>query len=48
MTEDATHQDTMTGTPQGGILAPLLADIALGVLDEHMTGPWMPGLRVRW
>ncbi|NNH73099.1 group II intron reverse transcriptase/maturase [Nocardia uniformis] len=26
------------GTPQGGVLSPLLANIALSVLDEHMTG----------
>ena len=29
-------QDTHTGTPQGGILSPLLANIALSVLDEHL------------
>src|SRR3954471_1848706 len=29
-----------TGTPQGGILSPLLANIALGVLDEHFTRAW--------
>ena len=27
-----------TGTPQGGILSPLLANIALSVLDEHFAG----------
>jgi RNA-directed DNA polymerase len=27
--------DTYTGTPQGGILSPLLANIALSALDEH-------------
>ncbi len=36
-------QETFTGTPQGGILSPLLANIALSVLDEHLTGPWKPG-----
>ncbi|WP_343240250.1 reverse transcriptase domain-containing protein [Streptomyces sp. SID14515] len=28
-------EDTPTGTPQGGILSPLLANIALTALDEH-------------
>ncbi|MEY9895822.1 RNA-directed DNA polymerase, partial [Catenulispora sp. MAP5-51] len=43
LTELGEHQDTMTGTPQGGILSPLLANIALSVLDEHLHGPWEPG-----
>jgi RNA-directed DNA polymerase len=29
-----------TGTPQGGILSPLLANIALSVLDEHIDRAW--------
>lgn len=29
--------ETKTGTPQGGILSPLLANIALSVLDEHLA-----------
>ena len=43
MTELGTFEDTRTGTPQGGILSPLLANIALSVLDEHLHGPWQPG-----
>jgi RNA-directed DNA polymerase len=31
---------TKTGTPQGGILSPLLANIALSVLDEHFATAW--------
>src|SRR5689334_6678378 len=27
----------------GGVLSPLLANIALTVLDEHLMGPWKPG-----
>ena len=40
LSEDAVHRDTITGTPQGGILSPLLANIALSVLDEHFTAKW--------
>src|SRR4029079_11452835 len=35
LTERGTAQDSVTGTPQGGILSPLLANVALSVLDEH-------------
>jgi RNA-directed DNA polymerase len=38
--EDEAMRDTVTGTPQGGILSPLLANIALSVLDEHCMGAW--------
>ena len=40
LSEDAVHRETLTGTPQGGILSPLLANIALSVLDEHFTRKW--------
>lgn len=33
-------QDTITGTPQGGILSPLLANIALSTLDDHFMSTW--------
>ena len=36
LTELGDREDTHTGTPQGGILSPLLANIALSVLDEHL------------
>ncbi len=32
--------ETPTGTPQGGILSPLLANIALSVLDDHFAEAW--------
>lgn len=37
------HKDSPTGTSQGGILYPLLANIALNARDEHVHGPWRPG-----
>lgn len=37
LSQDGTLRDTNTGTPQGGILSPLLANIALSVLDEHFA-----------
>ncbi|WP_420613496.1 reverse transcriptase domain-containing protein [Candidatus Spongiisocius sp.] len=37
LSEDGSRHRTITGTPQGGILSPLLANIALSVLDEHFT-----------
>ncbi len=37
LTDRSTAQDTMAGTPQGGILSPLLANVALSVLDEHFA-----------
>jgi RNA-directed DNA polymerase len=40
LTEDGLNRDTITGTPQGGILSPLLANIALSVLDEHFANKW--------
>jgi RNA-directed DNA polymerase len=40
LTEDGRARATITGTPQGGILSPLLANIALSVLDEHFTQKW--------
>jgi RNA-directed DNA polymerase len=40
LSEDAVRRDTTTGTPQGGILSPLLANIALSMLDEHFARRW--------
>jgi RNA-directed DNA polymerase len=40
LTEEGQDRQTITGTPQGGILSPLLANIALSVLDEHFAGKW--------
>jgi RNA-directed DNA polymerase len=43
LSELGERRDTPTGTPQGGILSPLLANIALSVLDDHLHAPWRPG-----
>lgn len=40
MTGGGDHERTLTGTPQGGILSPLLANIALSALDEHFDREW--------
>jgi RNA-directed DNA polymerase len=40
LSEDQIRRPTDTGTPQGGILSPLLANIALEVLDEHFARVW--------
>ncbi|MBP7988777.1 MAG: group II intron reverse transcriptase/maturase [Candidatus Microthrix sp.] len=40
LTEEGRNRETITGTPQGGILSPLLANIALSVLDEHFAAKW--------
>ncbi len=40
LSEVGVNRETIAGTPQGGILSPLLANIALGVLDEHFTARW--------
>jgi len=40
LSEDGVTRVTSTGTPQGGILSPLLANIALSVLDDHFAEAW--------
>ena len=40
LTEFGDREETHTGTPQGGILSPLLANIALSALDEHFDQSW--------
>jgi RNA-directed DNA polymerase len=43
LTELGEYRDTLTGTPQGGILSPLIFGIAMTVLDEHLMAPWETG-----
>jgi RNA-directed DNA polymerase len=40
LTEQGDQRDTITGTPQGGILSPLLANLALTGLDDHFQSKW--------
>ena len=40
LTEHGGFDRSVTGTPQGGILSPLLANIALSALDEHFAQAW--------
>jgi RNA-directed DNA polymerase len=45
MTAGGGREHTSTGTPQGGILSPLLANIALSALDDHFAGQWQQQMR---
>src|SRR5216684_3850140 len=40
LTDLGEREETLTGTPQGGILSPLLANIALSALDDHFDRQW--------
>lgn len=40
LTEAGTTATSGMGTPQGGIISPLLANIALSALDEHFARAW--------
>jgi RNA-directed DNA polymerase len=45
LTELGDREDTLTGTPQGGILSPLLANIALSILDDAFAEDWQAAMR---
>ncbi|GGM51834.1 group II intron reverse transcriptase/maturase [Dactylosporangium sucinum] len=44
-TELGNKEETLTGTPQGGILSPLLANIALSALDDHFDRQWQQQMK---
>ena len=48
MTADGTQEESLTGTPQGGILSPLLANIALSALDDHFCGQQQAQMGTGW
>ena len=43
MSELGVERAGQAGTPQGGIISPLLANIALSALDEAVMAPWADG-----
>ncbi|MEU3462916.1 reverse transcriptase domain-containing protein [Streptomyces sp. NPDC006733] len=53
--EDRVLRETTAGTPQGSILSPLMSNVALSVLDEHIaqspggprSTPWARTKRLR-
>src|SRR3954471_19394197 len=47
LTELGGQEDTLAGTPQGGILSPLIANIALSALDEHFAQAWQSTMATR-
>lgn len=47
MREGGRLEATVTGTPQGGIISPLLANIALNALDRHYAADWAAMSRYR-
>ncbi|MBM0230317.1 group II intron reverse transcriptase/maturase, partial [Micromonospora sp. ATA51] len=40
--------DSLTGTPQGGVASPLLANIYLSVLDRHFARTWERDMSPPW
>jgi RNA-directed DNA polymerase len=44
LTDLGDEEETYTGTPQGGILSPLLANIALSALDDEFAREWQESM----
>jgi RNA-directed DNA polymerase len=47
LTELGGQEETLAGTPQGGILSPLIANVALSALDEHFAHAWQTKMATR-
>ena len=47
LTETGDRKRPSAGTPQGGILSPLLANIALSALDDHFDRQWQHEMGTR-
>jgi RNA-directed DNA polymerase len=47
-TELGDREESRSGTPQGGILSPLLANIALSALDDYFTRQWQREMGTQW
>ena len=48
LTELGEREEILTGTPQGGILSPLLANIALSALDDYFDRQWHQEMGTSW
>jgi RNA-directed DNA polymerase len=48
MTELGDREESLAGTPQGGILSPLLANIALSALDDYFARQWQREMGTQW